>query len=74
LHWAREKSTDQLDALARHLTELGYDLSLDEQIELLNAIVWRGSAQLQLKLEERQQHQALILFQERLGEVFDGEK
>lgn len=53
LHWDREKSTDQLDALARHLTELPDAQGLTEQIELLKAIVWRGCAQLQLKVEER---------------------
>ena len=53
LHWARDKSTDQLDALARHLTELAVTDTLDEEIELLKAIVWRGAAQLQLKCEER---------------------
>ncbi len=51
LHWAREKSTDQLDALARHLTELPDARDLYEEIELLKAIVWRGCAQLQLKCE-----------------------
>jgi hypothetical protein len=53
VHWARDKSTDQLDALARHLTELAEATTLDEEIELLKAIVWRGSAQLQLKCEEK---------------------
>ena len=53
LHWAREKSTDQLDALSRHLTELPEALTLLEEIELLKAIVWRAAAQLQLKCEER---------------------
>ncbi len=54
LHWAREKSTDQLDALARHLTELGMlanDPDIMEKIELLKAIVWRGMAELQLTIE-----------------------
>jgi len=53
LHWSREKSTDQLDALARHLTELSLATNLQEEIEYLKAIVWRGAAQLQLKCEER---------------------
>jgi len=53
LHWAREKSTDQLDALARHLTELTEADTLNEEIELLKAIVWRAAAQLQLKCEEK---------------------
>ncbi len=57
LHWARDKSTDQLDALARHLTELGMlGLTPDllEKIELLKAIVWRGMAELQLTIEDAQ--------------------
>ena len=55
LHWAREKSTDQLDALARHLTELamlGENPRLSVKIQLLKAIVWRAMAELQLTLEE----------------------
>jgi len=54
LHWARDKSTDQLDALARHLTELGMLEANPEimgKIELLKAIVWRGMAELQLTIE-----------------------
>lgn len=52
LHWAREKSTDQLDALARHLSELPSAQNIQEEIEYLKAIVWRSAAQLQLKMEE----------------------
>ena len=54
LHWAREKSTDQLDALARHLTELPDAKTLPDKIELLKAIVWRGCAELQLTIEEQE--------------------
>ncbi len=54
LHWARDKSTDQLDALARHLTELGMLEANPEimgKIELLKAIVWRSLAELQQTIE-----------------------
>ena len=54
LHWAREKSTDQLDALARHMTELAMAKTIEDEIECLKAMVWRTSAQLQLKIEELQ--------------------
>ena len=53
LHWARDKSTDQMDALSRHLTELPQAENLIEDIQLLKAIVWRAMAQLQLKCEQR---------------------
>ncbi len=52
LHWARDKSTDQLDALARHLTEIGMGATLEEKVELLKAVVWRGMAELQLTIEQ----------------------
>lgn len=52
LHWAREKSTDQLDAAARHLLDYArgdwYDT--DGQRHLAKA-AWRLLAQLQLDLE-----------------------
>ena len=52
VHWSRDKSTDQLDALARHLTEIGMGVTINEKVELLKAIVWRGMAELQLTIEE----------------------
>jgi len=64
LHWAREKSTDQLDALARHLTELamlGENPRLSVKIQLLKAIVWRAMAELQLTLEAWFKFQAKVL-------------
>jgi len=52
LHWARGKSTDQMDCLARHiLTPEAIDPETNEP-ELV-AAVWRGLAQLQLLEEKR---------------------
>lgn len=52
LHWSREKSSDQMDALVRHtLTPETPDAESGE-IELAHA-VWRGLAQLQLLEEKR---------------------
>ena len=55
LHWAREKSTDQLDALLRHLTDHARGEILDEDGERhLAKVAWRALAQLQLDLEEHE--------------------
>ena len=55
LHWAREKSTDQLDALMRHLTDYasGEIYDLDDQYHL-GKVIWRAMAQLQLDIENEQ--------------------
>jgi len=54
LHWAREKSTDQLDATARHLIDvaLGDDVG-DLSILELAQVAWRVMAELQLRLEKQ---------------------
>ncbi len=49
LHWAREKSTDELDALARHLLDAG-KLDTDGQRHSAK-IAWRALANLQRELE-----------------------
>lgn len=53
LHWAREKSTDQLDAGLRHLTDhaRGIKLDTDGTYHLAKSI-WRLCAELQLILEK----------------------
>lgn len=52
IHWAREKSTDQLDCLARHsLTPTKIDHETGEP-ELV-AMAWRALAELQLYEEKR---------------------
>lgn len=49
LHWAREKSTDQLDALMRHLKDAG---TRDTDGERHTAkVAWRALAELQLEIE-----------------------
>lgn len=56
LHWAREKSTDQADAIARHLLERGGVEELQMRgktyrIRHSAALAWRALALLQLELE-----------------------
>ena len=51
LHWDRDKSQDELDALARHLLEAG---TLDEDGLYHDAkIAWRALANLQKLLENK---------------------
>lgn len=50
LHWAREKSRDQEDALMRHLVEAG--TIDDDGIRHTAKVAWRALAMLQLELEE----------------------
>jgi hypothetical protein len=54
LHWAREKSTDQMDAAIRHIVDYskGCKYDTDGQAHLGKAI-WRLLAQLQLDEEAR---------------------
>jgi hypothetical protein len=51
MHWAREKSTDHADCIARHLIERG---TLDPMDSLRHSakLAWRALALLQLELEE----------------------
>ena len=53
LHWAREKSTDQLDALMRHLVDYanGEEFDIDGMRHLAK-ICWRSLAQLELDIEK----------------------
>lgn len=48
LHWAREKSNDHLDCIARHLTDIATG---QDKVEELKAIAWRALAELQITLE-----------------------
>lgn len=52
LHWAREKSTDQMNTAFRHMFDYGRGVKkdIDGQYHLAKAI-WRLSAQLQLDIE-----------------------
>ena len=51
LHWDRNKSTDELDALARHLIDAG---TLDtDGIRHSAKVAWRALANLQKEIEEK---------------------
>lgn len=50
LHWAREKSTDHLDCLLRHLARAG-ERDEDGLLES-GKVAWRALAQLETELEE----------------------
>lgn len=52
LHWDRSKSTDQLDALMRHLKDYSEGTKIDEdRCYHLAKVAWRALAQLQLDIE-----------------------
>ena len=54
LHWDREKSTDELDALARHLIDAG---KLDSDgIRHSAKIAWRALANLQKEIENNEKN------------------
>jgi hypothetical protein len=55
LHWAREKSTDQMNTAFRHMWDYGRGVvrDTDGQYHLAKAI-WRLSAELQLLIESEQ--------------------
>jgi hypothetical protein len=53
LHWAREKSSDHLDALMRHLTDVAQGVVFDTDGQRHQTkIAWRALAQLELDLEQ----------------------
>lgn len=63
MHWAREKSTDQLDCAARHLLQAG---TIDDDGLLhTGKLAWRSLAMLQLELER---HFALAEQNQELGQ------
>lgn len=52
LHWAKEKSTDETDALARHLTDRARGEVFDaDGIRHLAKVAWRALAALQREIE-----------------------
>jgi hypothetical protein len=51
LHWARGKSMDQADCIARHLLERG-GIDPDTGLRHSAQLAWRALALLQLELEE----------------------
>lgn len=52
LHWAREKSTDQMDAAARHMADYSKGVRLSAEGYVLAQAAWRLLAQLQLDIEK----------------------
>lgn len=71
LHWAREKSTDQLDAAVRHIVDDQFEKIDVDGIPHLAKAAWRILAQLQLDEEERD---ALRRMQEEAGKIKKDEK
>jgi hypothetical protein len=55
LHWAREKSTDHLDCIARHVTDHSVNPIDDDGALHLAKAAWRALAELELYLERRDQ-------------------
>ncbi len=53
LHWARGKSTDQLDCVLRHLSSVDVNDMSDEVEKHLASAFWRVGAMLQLYLEKK---------------------
>jgi hypothetical protein len=52
LHWARDKSTDDLEALTRHLTDRAKGVVFDtDRIRHLTKVFWRAGAALQKEIE-----------------------
>ena len=57
LHWARDKSGDELDSLDRHLTDRAKGEVFDKDGERhLAKVVWRGLAALQKEIENERSH------------------
>lgn len=54
LHWARDKSSDQMDAALRHITDYASGKTIDSDgVSHLAKAAWRLLAQLQLDEEEK---------------------
>ena len=51
MHWAKEKSNDHMDCIARHMIDQ-LDSSLDP-IEEKTATAWRALAELEIALEDK---------------------
>lgn len=56
LHWAKDKSTDHADCIARHLLDRG-KLDVDGMRHSAK-LAWRALAQLQIEIEEEKKAQA----------------
>lgn len=56
LHWAKEKSSDHADCIARHLVDIGPDWAgMDPETQSLHAqaLAWRALALLQTVLDRK---------------------
>lgn len=53
LHWARGKSTDQMDCIMRHALAVDLSDMSDETEQHLASLSWRADAALQLYLERK---------------------
>jgi len=54
LHWDKNKSTDNADAMMRHLIDDARDIKVDEDgIEHLTKVAWRALATLQRKIDRQ---------------------
>lgn len=52
LHWDKSKSTDNADAMLRHLIDYGRGIKIDDDgIPHLNKVAWRALALLQIEIE-----------------------
>lgn len=51
LHWSRDKSSDHLDCIARHLIEAG-TIDLEDNLRHDGKLAWRALANLELLLEK----------------------
>ena len=81
VHWDRAKSTDEKDALARHIIDLAKgEKFCEDGLRTSTSIAWRAMANLQKELEaEQEQHKfgsldykkekASILFNDRLDKL-----
>jgi len=56
LHWAREKSTDHEDCIARHSLDGLQAFSHSEKVEHFANRAWRALAALQLAVEAMREH------------------
>ena len=53
LHWARDKSPNELDSMMRHLVDYADGQEFDEDgTRILAKVCWRGLAMLQKELEK----------------------
>jgi len=69
MHWAREKSTDHADCIARHLIERG---KIDNDGARHSAkLAWRALANLQIELEaaEKQPKPGAVVAYDPMGQV-----